>query len=196
MKQVVLKGEARKVGRKSETKNLRKAGLVPCVIYGQKMENLIFTVNAKELKTVTHTPNSYIINLDIDGQSHLAILHALQFDPVTDETIHVDFLSIDAAKPVVIDVPITIVGNSEGVKQGGKLMVEVRKLRVSGLIDQIPDILPIDITGLKLGKQIYAGELSFEGIQMVTPKSTCVCSVRTTRQVVEDAAAAEAAEKK
>lgn len=194
MKQVSLNGVPRKVARKSETKNIRKSGLVPCVLYGPKMENLIFTVDAKELKVITHNPNSYIINLNIEGQSHLAIIHELQFDPVTDDTIHVDFIAVSADKPVAIDVPISVFGNSEGVKLGGKLTVDVRKLRVSGLIDAIPDVLPIDITALKLGKQINAGDLHFEGVQMVTPKHTCVCSVRMTRQVVDDAAAAEGAD--
>ncbi len=187
MKQVVLNGKLRVTGKKSDNKNLRKGGEVPCVLYGNGVENVIFTVNAKELKTITHTPNSFIINLNIDGKTYLAILHDQQYHPVSDEAVHVDFLSISQDKPVVINIPISITGNSEGVKQGGKLVVESRKVRVSGLMDKLPDIIPIDISSLLIGKQITAGDIHIDGINIVTPKVTVICSVRTTRAVVEDA---------
>ena len=121
-------------------------------------------------------------------------MHELQFHPVTDNTIHADFLAISADKPVSIDVPLNIFGNCAGVKAGGKLLIEARKLRVSGLPDQIPDVLDIDITNLRLGKQIVAGDLSFEGVQIVSPKTTGVCTVKHTRAAMAAAEEAEAAE--
>lgn len=194
MKHISLKGSSRTIGKKSDIKNIRRNGGVPCVLYGagiNKDQNVLFSVDAKELKNLTHTPNSYIVDLEIDGKAYMAVMHALQFHPVTDNTIHVDFLAIDSAKPVTISVPLNIFGNCEGVRLGGKLMIESRKLKVAGLPDMIPDVLDIDITDLKLGKQIVAGDLNFENIQIVSPKSQAVCSVKQTRAAMAAAAAQE-----
>ena len=193
MKHITLHGTAREKGRKSSIKSIRREGHVPCVLYGNGIENVLFSVDARDLKALTHTPNSYIVDLDIDGKSYLAVMHELQFHPVTDNTIHADFLAISADKPVSIDVPLNIFGNCAGVKAGGKLLIEARKLRVSGLPDQIPDVLDIDITNLRLGKQIVAGDLSFEGVQIVSPKTTGVCTVKHTRAAMAAAEEAEAA---
>lgn len=190
-----MKGELRSLGKKSDLKKMRKEGKVPCVVYGNKMENLIFSVTAKDLKTITHTPKSYLINLEIDGKNYLSIFHQVQYHPLTDEALHVDFLAISSDKPVVIDVPVVIEGNSEGVKQGGRLMVSTRKLKVSAPVDLLPDQLTVDITNLQLGKTIVAGDLSFEGIQIVSPKSTIICAVKMTRAALGAAAAAAAANK-
>lgn len=192
MKHITLSGKGRAKGNKSAIKDIRRNGDVPCVLYGAGVENIMFSVSAKALKTLTHTPNSYIVDLDIDGKQYLAILHDLQFHPVNDSTIHADFLAISADKPISINVPLNIFGNCEGVRAGGKLLVEARKLRVSGLPDAIPDVLDIDITNLQLGKQIVAGDLSFEGIKIVSPKTTGVCTVKHTRAAAAAAAAAAA----
>ena len=191
MKQIELKGELRPTGSKADVKSIRRAGRVPCVLYGEGVENTPFSVDAQDLKAITHTPNSYIINLNIDGKNQLAIFHAVQYHPVTDEALHVDFLAISADKPVTIDVPIVLTGSSEGVKMGGKLMVHSRKLRVRSLIDELPDELKIDVTHLQLGKQIYAGKLSFDKVQIVSPKNTLICAVRLTRSAIAAAAAKE-----
>ena len=108
-------------------------------------------------------------------------MHALQFHPVTDATIHVDFLAISEDKPVTIAVPLNIFGNCIGVRQGGKLLVESRKIKISALPANLPDVLDIDITDLNLGKQIVAGDLKYEGVTIVSPKTTGVCSVKHTR---------------
>lgn len=186
MKHIDLVGKIREKGKKSDLKAIRRNGEVPCVIYGGGIENIMFSVEAKALKQLTHTPYSYIINLDLDGKKQLAILHELQFHPLTDNTIHVDFLAVSADKPVTIDVPLHIFGSCEGVKQGGKLFIEARKLRVSGLPAVIPDVLDVDITNLKLGKQIVAGDLNYEGVQIIDPKTTAICSVKHTRVIVEE----------
>ncbi len=199
MKQITLKATERELGKKSDLKNMRKGEQIPCIIYGPELkENVLFSVSEKELKTITHTPNSYIINLDFGKKKQLAILHQVQYHPVTDAPLHVDFLSVSENRPVVIDVPIVITGNSEGVKQGGKLIVSARKLRVSGLIAKLPDSLVVDITNLKIGKQIDAEDLSFDGCQIVSPKNTIICSVKVTRATAaevkeEDHGAAQSA---
>ncbi|MCF0164094.1 MAG: 50S ribosomal protein L25 [Bacteroidales bacterium] len=189
MKQITLNGKNRTISNKAGVKSIRRAGNVPCVVYGSGIENLTFSVDEKELQTVTDTPFSHIINLNVEGKEILAILHEVQYHPVTDKALHADFLAITTDKPISIEVPVRIFGNSEGVKQGGKLNVAVRKLRVKGLVANLPDELPVDITTLKLGKRINAGDLHFEGIEIVSPKSTIVCSVRATRNSA--AAAAE-----
>ncbi len=193
MKHIELKGLIREAGNKAVVKAIRKEGLVPCNLYGLGMENVLFTVSAKDLKSVTHTPNSYIIDLELsDGKKYQAVLHEIQWHPVTDEALHVDFLAVSSEKPVVIDVPVKITGHSEGVKLGGKLLVSSRKLRISAMLDKLPDDIEVDITSLKIGKQIVAGDLHYDNVTIVSPKATIICSVRATRATTQAAAAQNA----
>ena len=182
MKHIELKGQVREAGSKAAVKAVRRAGHVPCNIYGLGMENILFTIDAKDLKTITHTPNSYIVDLELnDGKKFYAVLHEVQYHPVTDEALHVDFLAVCEEKPVIIEVPVKVTGHSEGVKMGGKLLVSSRKLRVSAMMDKLPDVLEVDSTHLMIGKQIVAGDLNFDGVTIVSPKATIICSVRPTR---------------
>ena len=182
MKHIELKGQVREAGNKASVKAVRRAGQVPCNIYGLGIENVLFTIDAQDLKTITHTPNSYIVDLELNnGQKLYAVLHEVQYHPVTDEALHVDFLAVCETKPVTIEVPVKVVGHSEGVKMGGKLLVSSRKLRVSAMMDKLPDILEVDSTPLKIGKQIVAGDLNYDGVTIVSPKATIICSVRPTR---------------
>ena len=182
MKHIELKGQVREAGNKAAVKAVRRAGQVPCNIYGLGMENILFTIDAQDLKTITHTPNSYIIDLELnDGKKLYAVLHEVQYHPVTDEALHVDFLAVCEEKPVTIEVPVIVTGHSEGVKMGGKLLVSSRKLRVSAMMNNLPDILEVDSTHLMIGKQIVAGDLNYEGVTIVSPKATIICSVRPTR---------------
>lgn len=185
MKHIELKGEIREAANRAAVKSIRRAGLVPCNLYGNGMENILFTVTAKDLKTVTHTPNSYIIDIKIGDKTYLAVLHEVQYHPVSDEALHVDFLAVSEEKPVVIDVPVKITGHSEGVKLGGKLLVSSRKIRISALLDKLPDLVEVDTTSLQIGKQIVAGDLHFEGVNIVSPKATIICSVRPTRATAQ-----------
>ena len=182
MKHIELKGQLREAGNKAAVKAVRRAGQVPCNIYGLGIENVLFTIDAQDLKTITHTPNSYIVDLELNnGSKMFAVLHEVQYHPVTDEALHVDFLAVSEEKPVTIEVPVKVVGHSEGVKMGGKLLVSSRKLRVSAMMNNLPDVLEVDSTPLKIGKQIVAGGLNFEGVTIVSPKATIICSVRPTR---------------
>ena len=182
MKHIELKGQIREAGNKAAVKAVRRAGQVPCNIYGLGIENVLFTIDAQDLKTITHTPNSYIIDLELsNGTKMYAVLHEVQYHPVSDEALHVDFLAVSEQKPVTIEVPVQVVGHSEGVKMGGKLLVSSRKLRVSAMMNNLPDVLEVDSTHLMIGKQIVAGDLNFEGVTIVSPKATIICSVRPTR---------------
>ena len=182
MKHIELKGQVREAGNKAAVKAVRRAGQVPCNIYGLGIENVLFTIDAQDLKEITHTPNSYIIDLELNNGSKMyAVLHEVQYHPVSDEALHVDFLAVSEEKPVTIEVPVKVVGHSEGVKMGGKLLVSSRKLRVSAMMKNLPDVLEVDSTHLMIGKQIVAGDLNFEGVSIVSPKATIICSVRPTR---------------
>ncbi len=196
MKHIELKGQVREAGNKAAVKAVRRAGLVPCNIYGLGIENVLFTIDAQDLKEITHTPNSYIVDLELNnGTKMYAVLHEVQYHPVTDEALHVDFLAVSEEKPVTIEVPVKVVGHSEGVKMGGKLLVSSRKLRVSAMMNNLPDVLEVDSTHLMIGKQIVAGDLNFEGVTIVSPKATIICSVRPTRATQQAKMEAQAAGK-
>ncbi|HOO68595.1 MAG TPA: 50S ribosomal protein L25/general stress protein Ctc [Bacteroidales bacterium] len=192
MKQFEINARERSNFTKAAVKQLRKEGLVPCVLYGNNQENVHFSVSQKDLKDLIYTPNSYIISLNIEGKKQLCILHEAQFHPVTDSILHLDFLTIDPAKPVSIHVPISVSGNSEGVRQGGKLQILNRKLLVRATMKDLPDTLDIDITNLSLGKAITAGELKYDNVQILSPKSTIICMVKMTRASTSASASAAA----
>ena len=197
MKHIELNGQIREASNKAAVKAVRRAGQVPCNIYGLGLENILFTIDAKDLKTITHTPNSYIIDLHLsDGRNGFAVIHEVQYHPVTDEALHVDFLFVSEDKPVTIEVPVLVTGHAEGVKMGGKLLVSSRKLRVSAMMDKLPDILEVDSTPLKIGKQIVAGDLNYDGVTIVSPKATIICSVRPTRATQQAKMEAQQAGKK
>ena len=187
MKEITVKGEARTALGKKACRDLRRQGGVPCVLYGvERDENnapvaKIFTVSQKELAKVLYTPNVYIVNLDIDGVVVKAILKDLQCDFVKDTPVHVDFYQITEEHPIVMDIPVKLNGLAEGVKAGGKLTLNVRKLRVKAVYKNLPDTLDIDVTDLGLGKSMKVAALHQEGLDIVTSKEVVVCAVRATR---------------
>lgn len=184
MKHFVLKGQVREVGNKAVIKEYRKQGLVPCNIYGSGVENILFTVTEKDLKGLTDTPASYIVDLELsNGQKYNAVIHELQYHPVKDNCLHADFLAVNEEKPISIMVPITITGHAAGVRAGGKFYKLVRELKVSALMKDLPDELVINIDKLQIGKRIVAGDLKYENVNVVSPKGTIICTVRSSRQV-------------
>lgn len=182
MQHLELKGQARQVGNKAVIKAFRRQGLVPCVFYGCGIENVLFTVSAKELKTLTDTPKAHIVDLNIDGKIYTAVLHDIQFHPVTDECLHVDFLAVTDDKPVAINVPIVIEGHAAGVQQGGKFIQRLRNLRISGLQANLPDEITIDVNSLGLDKKIKASDVKVDGISVLTDKDAIICLVKATRK--------------
>ena len=196
MKHFELNGTVREVGNKAVIKAFRRQGLVPCNLYGQGMENVLFTVNEKELKGLINNPASFIVDLVLsDGSKYMAVVHELQYHPVKDNCLHVDFLSVNETKPIVIAVPLNITGHPVGVQAGGKFTQSARSLKVCALMKDLPDQLDIDVTPLELDKRMVAGDLKFEGLQIVSDKNTIICSVKTTRamqQAAQEAAKAAA----
>ena len=201
MKSIEIKGSLRTDLGKKATRELRKNNGVPCVLYGvNKDENGLpvathFTVTVDGLRKLVYTPNIYLVNLDIDGTVVTAIMKDIQFHPVTDAILHVDFLQVEADKAIVMEVPVQLEGLAEGVRAGGKLALQIRKLKVKACYEAIPERLVIDVTPLGLGKTIKVGELNYEGLELMNAKDAVVCAVKLTR-AARGAQAAAAAGKK
>ncbi len=191
MKHFQLNGQIREKGNKAVIKAFRRQGLVPCNLYGAGVDNILFTVNEKELMGLTHTPASYIVDLNLDGKEYTAVAHEYQWHPVDDNCLHVDFLAVNDKKPIVMSVPLNIFGHPKGVQAGGKFVQLARSLKVKALVKDLPDQLDIDVTPLELEKRLTAGELHYEGVQIVSDKNTIICRVNATRAMQQ--AAAEAA---
>ncbi len=199
MKEINVTGQKRTDLGKKASKLLRKEGLVPCNLYGEekvdgKPVSLAFAVPMTELRKVVYTPHIYVVALNIDGKKHDAVLKELQFHPVTDALLHVDFYEINEEKPLTIGIPVKLNGLAQGVRDGGRMNLNVRKIEVRAPYQNIPEHLDIDVTQLGLGKSIKVGELNFEGLEIVTSKEVVVCTVKMTRQAMSAASAAEAEE--
>ena len=185
MKSIEVKGTARTIAERSSDqaralKAIRKDNDVPCVLYGGG-ENIHFTVPAEGLRNLVYTPHIYVVDLIIDGKKVNAILKDIQFHPVKDNILHVDFYQIDEAKPIVMEVPVQLEGLAEGVKAGGKLVLQMRKLKVKALYNIIPEKLIVNVSHLGLGKTVKVGELSYEGLELLNAKEAVVCAVKLTR---------------
>jgi len=190
MESIALKASLRKETGKKSSKAIRSQENVPCVLYGGK-ENVNFFAVESDFRHLIYTPNVYIVNIDIDGNSHHAVIKDLQFHPVTDKLLHVDFYEVSDDKPITVEIPVKLTGSSIGVREGGKLMTDKRKLKVKGLSKDIPAEIEINITELGIGKSIRAGDIQTDKFAIVMAKETPIVSVRTTRAAA--AAAQEAA---
>jgi len=191
MKTLEIKAQKRTDFGKKGTKAVRNAERVPCVIYGAG-ESTPFSIDVKDLKQLIYTPNSYIINFDIEGQKETGVMREVQFHPVREEVLHIDFYKVQPGKPVAVDVPVRLEGNSEGVKLGGKLMLSKRKLRIQGEMSKLPDEIVVDVTELGLGKTVFVEDLASDDYTFLTPATTAVCAVKMTRAARGAAAAAAA----
>jgi large subunit ribosomal protein L25 len=200
MKEISVKAKNRTETGKKATKALRKEGYVPCNLYGEaKDENglpkaLSFVVPMTELRKAVYTPHVYVVNLNIDGEEHKAIMKELQFHPTTDAVLHVDFYEVNEEKPIVIGIPVKLNGLAQGVRDGGRMNLSVRKVNVKAPYKNIPEVLDIDVTNLTIGKSIKVGQLSFEGLDIATSKGVVVCSIKMTRAASKNAAAEETEE--
>ena len=196
MKEINVTGQKRNDLGKKASKLLRKEGLIPCNIYGEKKDEngkpvaLSFACPMSGRRKVVYTPHICVINLIIDGESHTAVMKELQFHPVTDALLHADFYEVNDQKPITIGIPVKLNGLAQGVRDGGRINLSIRKINVTAPYQVIPEHLDIDVTNLQLGKSIKVGELSFEGLTLSTPADVVVCSVKATRASRSAAAAA------
>lgn len=181
MKTFQLSAEVREDKGKKLAKQLRKQGLVPAVIYGDGKEATMLTVKSSALRNLLFTPDIYVVELTVNDAIRYCIVQDVQFHPVTDNILHIDFLEVRRDKPIIIDVPVKLVGHSVGVRAGGNLHLDMRKIRVKALYEYIPEHLEIDITKLELGKAIQVGDLSFDNLELLNPNNAVVCAVRVTR---------------
>ena len=195
MKEISLNGQKRETVGKKASKLMRKEGLVPCNLYGEERVDgkpvaLAFAIPMTDLRKAIYTPHIYIVNLNIDGEAHKAVIKELQFHPVTDAVLHIDFYEINDTKDITIGIPVKLNGLAQGVRDGGKISLSIRKIDVKAPYQRIPEQLDIDVTDLQLGKSIKVGQLSFEGLELVTSPDVVVCSVKATRASRSAAAAA------
>lgn len=195
MKTFELKGTVRTDLGKKASKAERVSENVPCVLYGGK-ENQHFTTTVSDLRKLVYSPEVYVVDLEIEGKKCKAIMKAIQFHPVTDKVLHIDFYELSENKPVVVEIPVKLEGLSEGVKAGGKLALEMRKLKVRGLYTKIPEKIIIDVTSLGLGKSIQVGNVTVENLEILNAKNAVVAQVKLTRAARGAAATAAAAGKK
>ena len=220
MKTFELKGTPRENLGKKMSKNLRKQGMIPAVVYGQEPVALPYTgkMNAGEklveigdgkgiivmdfsvsfdgVRKLIYTPEIHLVSIEMgDGRKVNAILKEIQFHAVSDAILHLDFQEVFADKPIEMHVPVELIGHAVGVKAGGKLTQAMRKLKVKGLAEQIPEKLTVNVDHLELGKTIKVGELQFDHVELISPKNAVVCAVKMTRAAQSAAGAAAAAEK-
>ncbi|MCB0734524.1 MAG: 50S ribosomal protein L25 [Bacteroidetes bacterium] len=180
MKTIALKGEVRTELGKAATKQVRAKGMTPCVLYGTG-ENVHFSVYEADFKNLVYTPNTYLVRLDTGKNQIIAKLQDLQFHPVSESIIHADFLAVDLEKPLEIALPIKVVGNSPGVRAGGKLRIKIKKLRVSGLVQDMPEYIEVDISKLAIGKSVRVRDLNVPNITLLDTPENSVVSVVVTR---------------
>ncbi|MDE6716836.1 MAG: 50S ribosomal protein L25 [Muribaculaceae bacterium] len=205
MKTYVLNAEPRVECGKKSVKALRKEGKIPAVINGSKTVELPFTgelkpgeklvklddkrglvttdiaVKAEDVRKLIYTPDIFEIDLTVNGETKKAVMKELQFQPVKDTVLHIDFQEVYPDKPIVMEVPVQIEGHAEGVKAGGKLTLSMRKLKVKALYNEIPERLIVNVDNLGLGKSMAVGDLHYEGLELMNAKNAVVCAVQLTR---------------
>ena len=187
MKEISISGQKRENLGKKASKALRKEGFVPCNLYGEKKDDkglpvaLAFASSFSELRKLIYTPHIYVVRINIDGTDHTAVLKEIQFHPVTDAPLHVDFYEINEQKPITIGIPVKLVGLAQGVRDGGRMNLSIRKIDVTAPYQVILEHLDVDVKDLRIGKSIKVGQLSYEGLDIATGKDVVVCSVKMTR---------------
>lgn len=185
MKKVSLSGSLRGNVGKKDAKALRVEGKVPCVIYGGK-DQVHFSVDETAFKPILYTPNSFLINVEVDGKKYLTILQDLQSHPVSDHVLHADFLELNPGKPVIISVPIRVTGVSPGVLSGGKLIKKFRKLKIKALVENLPDDIEINIDNLGINQAIKVSDVKLDNVEFLDVKSSVILHVVSTRNVEGD----------
>ena len=194
MKVFELKGTLREGLGKKAAKAYRSGDNVPCVLYGTGV-NVHFNATNGDLRKLIYSPEVFVVALDVEGKKCNAIMKDLQFHPVSDKVLHIDFLEVSDKKPVIVEIPVKLTGLAEGVKAGGKLALEMRKLKVKGIYTDFPEEITLDVSALGLGKTIQVGAISVDKLEILNAKNAVVAQVKLTR-AARGAAAAAASGKK
>ncbi|MCW5518987.1 50S ribosomal protein L25/general stress protein Ctc [Aureitalea sp. L0-47] len=186
MKSITINGSKRESVGKSATKALRNAGEVPCVVYGGD-EPIHFSAEELAFKNLVYTPDVHMVVIALeDGTKVNAILQDIQFHPVTDRILHMDFYQTFDDKEVMLEIPVRVTGNSKGVRNGGVLRIVTRKLRIKAIPANLPDFIEVDITEMKIGHKMYVSAIETEDFKILHPDNTVICQVRTSRTAIVD----------
>lgn len=193
MKSITINGSQRESVGKVATKALRNAGKVPCVLYGGD-KPVHFSADEKAFKNLVFTPNVHTAKIELEGQTYDAVLQDIQFHPVSDKILHIDFYQLFEDKEITMNIPVRLVGSAKGVMVGGALRHNLRKLRVKAIPANLPDFIEADITELQIGNKLYVTELRNDNYTLLHPDNTVVAQVRMSRNAMANAAASEEAE--
>ncbi|MCB0472531.1 MAG: 50S ribosomal protein L25/general stress protein Ctc [Flavobacteriaceae bacterium] len=199
MKSITIKGSQRESVGKAATKALRNAGKVPCVLYGGD-SLLHFSADEFSFKNLVYTPNIYTATIELEGgEKYEAIMQDIQFHPVTDAILHIDFYQLHKDKEVTMNIPVKLEGNSPGVMSGGVLRFPNRRLRIRALPADLPDFITVDISKLKIGDKVFVGDILNDAYSILHPEDMVIAQVRTARNLIlteeeEEEEGAEAAE--
>lgn len=185
MKTVSLSGSLRENVGKKDAKAVRNAGNVPCVLYGGE-EQVHFTAETAAFKHIIFTPETYLINLKISGKKYQAILQDVQYHPLSDNLLHADFLLVQDSKQVTVSLPVKLKGVAPGVMRGGKLSVSLNKVKLKGLVNDIPEFIEINISKLGIGDSVKVKDLSIDKIMLLSPASAVIVGVKTARVIELD----------
>lgn len=190
MKSITIQGTKRESVGKKSTKALRDAELVPCVVYGGE-QPLNFSTAEKSFKNLVYTPEAHTVVIELDGKKIEAVLQDIQFHPITDKILHVDFYQLSADKPVVMSVPVRITGRAKGVVSGGVLRQSFRKLTLKAIPANLPDEIVVDVTPLRIGNKLYVGDIKTEKYTFMHPDNAVIAAVKTSRNAMKGGAAVE-----
>jgi len=190
MKSITIKGQERESVGKKATKALSDAGMVPCVIYGGE-QPVHFAAEEKAFKGLVYTPNAHTVVVDLNGKTSNVILQDIQFHPVSDKILHIDFFQLNESKEIIMEVPVKITGTSPGVLLGGDLRLNQRRLKVKALPKNLPDFVEANISELQMGNKLYVTKLVTNNFKLMHPDNTVVCQVKISRAAMK--AAQEAA---
>ena len=185
MNSVSLSGSLRENVGKKDAKKLRAQGLVPCVIYGQGKEVRFYT-EAKSFKTILFTPETYIVDFTIEGEVYRTILQDIQYHPISDEVLHADFLQVTEEKPITVTLPVRTEGTSPGVMRGGKLKVRIPRLKVKGLIKDLPAYIMVNISELNVNQAIRVKDLTIENVTPLVAANNIVCDVKAKKSAITE----------
>ncbi|HBD25682.1 MULTISPECIES: 50S ribosomal protein L25/general stress protein Ctc [Flavobacterium] len=194
MKSITIKGSERENVGKKATKAVRDAGMVPCVIYGGN-QPVHFVADERAFKDLVYTPNAHTVVVELNGTSYNVIMQDIQFHPVSDKILHIDFFQLSDDKEIVMEVPVKITGTSPGVLLGGVLRLNQRRLKVKALPKNLPDFVEASISELQMGNKLYVTKLETNNFKLMHPDNTVVCQVRISRAAMKAAQEAAKAEK-
>ena len=196
MNSVSLSGSLRENVGKKDAKALRRNGQVPCVIYGNNIEQVKFFTDARSFKKILYTPETLIIDFEINGKVYHTILQDIQYHPVTDEVLHADFLYVNEENPITVTLPVRTQGTCPGVMRGGRMNMNLSKLKVRGYVNDLPDNIMIDVTKLQMNQAIKVKDLDLEKITILVPANTIVVDVRAPRNAAVEETTEETEEAK